>query len=96
MTPTLQSFPMGANVPEWLLDLRPKPGSVRGKFRFATDVDVIETEHYFVIVPTADVFTKVLDDSGTTGCAIAAADKPVHLLGIIIRQTGDELPLWSQ
>lgn len=77
---TVANYPMGSDVPEWLLAVTPGgPTSHMGKVRFAVDVDVIETPNYFLVAPTslAPVLPYPLDTEGTSGCNIAAASKLV-------------------
>ena len=90
MTEIITSFAMGASVPEWLIAVEPmSPGSKRGNFRFAVDVDVVETPDVFLVAirSLASGYT-ILDMGGVQGCRLFAASKPVR----IINATIDFLP----
>ena len=90
MTEIITSFAMGDSVPEWLIAVEPmSPGSKRGNFRFAADVDVVETPDVFLVAirSLASGYT-VLDMGGVQGCRLFAASKPVR----IINATIDFLP----
>ena len=90
MTEIITSFAMGDSVPEWLIAVEPmSPGSQRGNFRFAVDVDVVETPDVFLVAvrSLASGYT-VLDMAGVQGCRLFAASKPVR----IINETIDFLP----
>lgn len=81
-TAKVTHFPMGSDVPEWLLMLIPQgPQSVKDQFRFAMDVDVIDHQDYFMVVPTALEIQGIgiLDMAGTRFCNVWAADKMVRV-----------------
>lgn len=71
---------MGQGVPEWLLAIEPMgPQANRGAFRFAVDVDIIDTPDFFVVVPTmAGSYPGILDMQDTHGCKVLAASKLVR------------------
>ena len=79
---TRKRFAAGEVVPEWLLVAEPMyPNSVRGQFSFATPVDVIETDEYFVVlVLPYGPYSSALSFSGA-GCKILAASKAVRIPG---------------
>lgn len=80
----ITTLKMGADVPEWLMALEPHPNvprSARGNFRFAVDVDVIDLPEFYIVLPRVmGAFTAMIDTSGTEGCIIQAATKPVQLV----------------
>ena len=81
MTETITQFAMGEAVPEWLITVEPMhPGSHKQNFRFAVDVDVIETPDVFVVVPRMfGNFLAIIDMSGTHGCHMFAPGKPTRI-----------------
>lgn len=81
MTETITKFAMGDNVPEWLITVEPMhPTSHKENFRFAVDVDVIETPDVFVVVPRLfGSYHAILDMSGTHGCKMFAPGKVTRI-----------------
>lgn len=84
--PTVIKLPMGSDVPEWLLMVLPNNSQANpGKFRFAHDVEVIDTPDYYLIVPlVVGDFGYLFDTGGMINCGVWAAGKMVR---IIERQT---------
>lgn len=81
MTSTVTQFRMGADVPEWLLTLEPRTAqSKKENFRFMVDVDVIETEQVFVVVPRVfGPYSGMIDTSGVVDCDMFAPGKPTRM-----------------
>ena len=80
--PRVTSFKMGADIPEWLLVLNPiGPNATRKFWRFGCDIDVFETEDYFLLFPTSRLLAtpRIFDDEGTFGNEATAAGKPVWI-----------------
>ena len=82
MTETVTRYRMGADIPEWLIAVEPnRPESRKGTFRFATDVDVIETENYWLVIQIGyESLPEIVDGVGMSGCTIFAASKPVRII----------------
>lgn len=82
MTETVTKFAMGERVPDWLITIEPmNPQSHKENFRFAIDVDVIETDEVFVVIPrTFSSGHSIIDMSGTHGCKLFAPGKPARVV----------------
>lgn len=82
MTETVTKFATGERVPDWLITIEPmSPQSHKENFRFAIDVDVIETDEVFVVVPrTFGSGHSIIDMSGTSGCKLFAPGKPTRVV----------------
>lgn len=85
MTEIVTRFPMGTDVPEWLITVEPMgPQARKGNFRFAVDVDVVETADNFIVVPAVyGPFAHVIDSSGTVGCKMFAPGKVTRLVNMM-------------
>lgn len=72
-------FAMGSPIPEWLLSADPtQAGAPKGNFRFAVDVDVFETETYYLVLPLAGG-PYPIDMSGMAGHNVYATAKDVRV-----------------
>ena len=79
----VQHFKMGSDIPAWLLAIEPvNEASVMGQSRFGCDVDVLETDDYFLLLPTNILLpvSGILDFTGTYNCTAVATAKPVRIL----------------
>lgn len=96
---TVRQFAMGEAIPEWLLTLEPRSKTSRREhFRFAVDVDMIETTEVFVVVPRVfGNYGTMIDMMGTSDCDMFAPGKPVRfastLMDVFARGAMPPVPL---
>lgn len=90
-------FAPGAAVPEWLLAAEPMgPDSVAGPFIFQIEVDVIELEDRFVLLPTGTGNLAPTLHYGGQGARLYAPAKPVCNVLVTNTIMGLEVDAWSE
>lgn len=92
-------LPMGSAIPEWLLVAEPaQAGAPRGNFRFAVDVDIIETPNYFAVLPIVapgSQFQGLIDNTGMFGHRCYAPGKPVITVNVATTWFPVDVPMWN-
>lgn len=90
-------FAPGAAVPEWLLAAEPMgPDSVAGPFIFQIEVDVLELEDRFVLLPTGTGNLAPILHYGGQGARLYAPAKPVCNVLVTNTIMGLEVDAWSE
>ena len=90
-------FAPGAAVPEWLLAAEPMgPDSVAGPFIFQIEVDVLELEDRFVLLPTGTGSLAPTLHYGGQGARLYAPAKPVCNVLVTNTIMGLEVDAWSE
>ena len=83
MNDTVTKFRMGADIPEWCLGVEPVDATSRlGSARFGCDIDLIETDDYYLICPSniLSPVAGILDFAGAYNCIAIATSKPVRIV----------------
>ena len=81
----VQSFKAGEIIPDWLISVDPVDGNSAGaEVVFGTDVDVMETDEIFIMLPIDDgPFCRVF---GPFNVRIHAATKPIYYMQAVAKQ----------